>query len=152
MRDFFSITTILALGLGACTQPEDAPVSQEESMLEEAGEEAEKESAPEGFAETAWRVTAENGARYATYFDVEGRYRDLRNGDLWQEGDWTYSDGPSGKQLCMTPNEENGVESCWQPGRVDDDTMFATGPGDRRIELTRVNYQAPEPTQGDEEE
>ena len=152
MRGFFSVSIVLALGLGACAPPVDEPASQEETAPAETGEEAGEESAPEGFAETAWRVTSENGARYATYFDAEGRYRDLRNGDAWQEGDWTYSDGPSGKQLCMTPDEENGVETCWQPGRVDDDTMFATGPGDRRIKLTRVNYQAPEPTQGDEEE
>lgn len=152
MRSFFRVSTILALGLGACTPPEDEPGSQGSTVLEETGEETDEESAPEGFAETAWRVTSESGARYATYFDAGGRYRDLRNGDPWQEGEWTYSDGPSGKQVCLTPDDENGVETCWQPGSVDDGTMVATGPGDHRIELTRVTYQAPEPVEGDEEE
>lgn len=142
----------MALGLGACTPPEDVPVSQDDTALEMSGEEAGGESAPEGFAETAWRVTSEDGARYATFFDAGGRYRDLRNGDPWQEGEWTYSDGPNGKQICLRPDGENSVETCWQPGSVNDDRMVATGQEDRRIELTRITYRAPDPSEGDEEE
>lgn len=109
--------------------------------------------APDSFVGTAWRVMAEHGARYVTLLDEGGTYRDLRNGDPWQEGDWTFADGPGGKQLCLKPDHEDGLERCWEPERMKGDTMIATGPGERRIELTRVEYSAPEAQEeGDEPE
>ena len=109
--------------------------------------------APDSFTGTAWRVMAEDGARYVTMLDEDGTYRDLRNGDPWQEGDWTFADGPGGKQLCLKPDHEDGLERCWEPERMKGDTMIATGPGERRIELTRVEYAAPETQEeGDEPE
>ena len=89
-------------------------------------------------------MLAEDGARYVTFLDEGGTYRDLRNGDPWQEGDWTYADGPGGKQICLRPDHDDGLERCWEPGRIKGNTLIATGPEDRRIELTRVDYTAPE--------
>ena len=43
------------------------------------------EPAPEVFAATAWRVLAADGARYTTYLDQDGTYRDLRNGDEFDQ-------------------------------------------------------------------
>ena len=151
MRACLAISTILAVGLSACAPAADEAES-DSATTEGTSEDSDGQQAPEAFAETAWRITAEDGARYVTYFDVGGTYRDLRNGDPWQQGEWTYADGPSGKQLCMLPASGTGVESCWQPGKVNGDTMIATGPEDRRIELTRVTYEAPAASEGPEEE
>ena len=144
---------MVVLGLCACTPVEEDPDGAEEAASAEPSDSPTGNPAPDTFAGTAWRVMAEDGARYVTMLDYDGTYRDLRNGDAWQEGDWTYADGPGGKQLCLEPNHENGLERCWQPGPMEGDTMIATGPEDRRIELTRVEYAAPEPQEeGDEAE
>lgn len=153
MRSHLAVSIVAALGLAACTPVEDSPASDEEAASAEPSDSPSGKPAPDTFAGTAWRVMAEDGARYVTMLDEDGTYRDLRNGDPWQEGDWTYADGPGGKQLCLKPDHEDGLERCWQPGRMKDDTMIATGPEDRRIELTRVDYSAPEvQEEGDEAE
>ena len=108
------------------------------------------EPAPEAFAATAWRVVAEDGARYTTYLDADGTYRDLRNGDPWQTGSWSYSDGDGDKRLCFTPAAEGGVERCWEPGRMSGETMRAKGADDVTIELERVDYQPPAATETDD--
>ncbi|MFW2349771.1 hypothetical protein [Qipengyuania sp.] len=99
--------------------------------------------APEALAATAWRTLSEDGARYTTYLDPDGSYRDLRNGDPWQTGSWRYIDGEEGKRLCFKPDDENGLERCWEPGRVSGDTMRAKGDSGITIELERVEYQPP---------
>ena len=91
---------------------------------------------------TAWRALAADGARYTTYLDQDGTYRDLRNGDPWQTGSWTYSKDEGDKLLCFTPDSENGAERCWRPERMNGDTMRARS-GDTEIELTRVEYAPP---------
>lgn len=97
---------------------------------------------PEAFSSTAWRAIAEDGARYVTEIDPDGTYRDLRNGDPWQTGSWTYSKDEGDKFLCFTPDSENGAERCWRPERMNGDTMRARS-GDTEIELTRVEYAPP---------
>ena len=104
---------------------------------------------PEAFSSTAWRAIAEDGARYVTEIDPDGTYRDLRNGDPWQDGAWSYEDGPEAKMLCFTPDDENGVERCWQPGRITDGTLVATNAAGRRIELEPVDYTLPEDNEDD---
>lgn len=99
--------------------------------------------APGEFAETAWRITAEDGARYTTYLDRDGSYRDLRNGDPWQTGQWTFNATGDGR-LCLTPEDENGVERCWHPQGMREETMDATSTEGRRIELQRVDYRLPQ--------
>ena len=144
MRALFSVSLAAVLALAACTPAEEDAGGDDETASAEPSDRPSGKPAPDTFAGTAWRVMAEDGARYVTMLDEDGTYRDLRNGDSWQEGDWTYADGPGGKQLCLKPDHEDGLERCWQPGRVKGDTMIATGPEDRRIELTRVDYSAPE--------
>ena len=78
--------------VAACSNPDEN--SSEVVETAEVGEPvaaAEDTSLPGDFAETAWRITSEDGARYTTYLDRDGSYRDLRNGDLWQEGQWTFN-------------------------------------------------------------
>ena len=97
---------------------------------------------PDQFSGTAWRSVAEDGARYTTYFDAGGRYRDLRNGDPWQSGAWTLND-VDGQQLCFTPDNEGAEQTCWRPGALEGDMLFASNAAGQRIELSRVDYIAP---------
>ncbi len=102
------------------------------------------EPAPEVFAATAWRVLAADGARYTTYLDQDGTYRDLRNGDPWQTGSWRYSEEEgSGKRLCLRPDDENGVERCWEPDRMRNGVMRAEHDAGTVIELESVTYALP---------
>ena len=136
------------LALAACTpgeSAEPAPASTEDAAAAatDAPDAPAGDPAPEAFATTAWRVVAEDGARYITYLDADGGYRDMRNGDPWQTGSWSYSDGEGGKRLCFTPSAEAGVERCWEPGRMSGETMRAKGDGGLTIELVRVAYEPP---------
>ena len=144
MRALFQVSLTAVLGLASCSPAEENASGGEDAASAEPRDSPTGKPAPDTFAGTAWRVMAEDGARYVTMLDEGGTYRDLRNGDPWQEGDWTYADGPGGKQLCLRPDHEDGLERCWEPERMKGNTMIATGPGDRRIELTRVDYAAPE--------
>ena len=101
------------------------------------------EPAPEVFAATAWRVLAADGARYTTYLDQDGTYRDLRNGDPWQTGEWTYADGEDGKRLCLRPDADTGIERCWEPDRMRGDMMRLEGETGTLIELESVEYVLP---------
>jgi hypothetical protein len=146
---FLSVPAFAALALSACSPTEDtggdAPDAADPAALPS------DEPAPQIFAATAWRAVAEDGARYTTQLDPDGTYRDLRNGDPWQTGSWTYSDGEQGKLLCFTPGDENGIERCWEPERVRGDTMRATSDSGTTIELERVDYEPPLDELDDEE-
>lgn len=146
---------ILGLATAACTPPQDQPTAQveaETAMAAGAESGDEPSTPPQTFADTAWRSVSEDGARYTTMLDRDGTYRDLRNGDPWQQGSWTYAEDENRKELCFVPDAENGVERCWTPGRMEDDTLIATGRGERRIELQRVDYQPPEIVDAEEGE
>lgn len=138
-----TIPALLAALLAACSPPVDA---EAELAAEQATAEASPQSTPSGqpapdvFAATAWRATAEDGARFTTYLDPDGTYRDFRNGDPWQEGSWDHADAEGGRVLCFTPDAENALERCWEPGRMRGDTMEASGDNGTRIELERVEY------------
>lgn len=147
MRTLSLISLCAGFALASCApQAEEVSGEGEPEKTQDAAEEA---SAPDSISETAWLARAEDGARFVTYFDPGGTYRDMRNGDFMQSGGWTYADGPGGKQICLEPDEENGVKMCWQPDRMDGETMIAIGPEGRRIELQRVDY-VPADAEGDE--
>ena len=138
--------------LAACAPADDGSGTEQSDTGDgQQADNAQSASAPDSFAETAWLVRSEDGARFVTHFDADGTYRDFRNGDPYQQGEWSYAEGPQGKQLCFAPQAENGVERCWVPGRIRGDIMEATGPGGRRIELQRAQYEAPE-DEGEAEE
>lgn len=145
----------LALTLAAACAPQEEEAqdgNETAGPAEQSSPTPDGRPAPDSFAETAWMARADDGARYVTQFDGDGTYRDLRNGDPWQTGQWSYADGPEGKQLCFNQGEDDGVERCWQPGRIKDGLMIATGPGGRRIELERVTYEAIPEEEGDAQE
>jgi hypothetical protein len=92
-------------------------------------------------AETAWRVTGEDGAIYTSFLDPDGAYRDFKNGDLWQTGQWKrVGDG----RLCFTPDDEERSGECWtNDPPVDGGTMRTTSDTGRTVELRQVAYIAP---------
>ena len=90
---------------------------------------------------SAWRVTGEDGAIYTTFFDADGLYRDMKNGDAWADGAWErLGDG----RVCFTPSEESRAGACWSLGRESrEGTMRVTSDDGREVELQRVTYIAP---------
>ncbi|MDG6079199.1 hypothetical protein E3U23_08330 [Erythrobacter litoralis] len=141
------VASVLVLMLAACSSPQDpAPAASGTSEQAEAAV-PQTSSAPDQFSGTAWRAIAEDGARYTTYFDPGGRYRDLRNGEPWQEGSWAFND-VDGRQICFTPDGENTRETCWEPGAMDGEALFASNET-QRIRLERVDYSAPEVPEDD---
>ena len=139
MRNF--LIAGLALAAMACTPAEEAPAAETEAPEGEASGKPEERPAPEVFARTAWRAVGEDGARFTTYLDEDGTYRDLRNGDDWQSGTWRYVE--AGPLLCFIPEGDDVAETCWKPGKMRGETMVATDADDRRIELEKVDYVPP---------
>lgn len=143
---------VLVLALGACAPPAedsgDAGATPAGAIAASPSDPPTRR-APEGFAATAWRAIGEDGARFTTYLDPDGTYRDLRNGDPWQQGSWSYTAGDD-PRLCYTPDDENAVKRCWTPGAMSDGTMEATGEDGRRIELERVDYAPPADAAGED--
>ena len=139
MRNF--LIAGLALAAVACTPAEEESATDGEVSAAENSGKPHEGPAPEVFAGTAWRSTADDGARFTTYFDEGGTYRDMRNGDEWQTGTWRYVE--AGPLLCFIPDGDDVAETCWKPGKMRGDTMEATDADDRRIELEKVDYVPP---------
>ena len=90
-------------------------------------------------AETAWLSISEEGAVYTTYLDPDGRYRDLRDGQVVFAGSWEQD---ASEKLCFTPEE--GTGACWTHGAPGlDGVMRATNEAGRAIELKRISYTPP---------
>ena len=95
------------IGLAACTAEETAPPSDgggADGAVEEALQTADQ-SIP--MAGTAWLTVGTDGAVQTTLIDADGRYRDMRNGELFGEGTWQLL--PNGT-ICFEP--ETGVGAC----------------------------------------
>ena len=167
---------LLALGsfaaLAACSAPEEAGVSvdPESASQVDATDETVEAEMPSDFAGTAWRVNDEEGARYTTFLDPGGRYRDHRNGDPFQEGAWEID---AEERICFTPDDEEGDagddapgadgdaetdgdrsavnRTCWRPDRMaSDDTLLLHSQSGRRIRATKVDYTGPNAPEDDE--
>lgn len=152
MRRALAFPALLLLLVGC---KEAAPVSQPQTLEEKVAEGAgitegegdQTTPLPEEFAQTGWRVRDDEGAIYTTFLDDEGRYRDVRNGDPWQEGAWDFDED---QRLCFSPDDENGSEVCWRPDRMDDpDHMIVTSQSGKRVKLERVDYSPPDTDEAD---
>lgn len=93
-------------------------------------------------ANSAWRVSGEDGAIYTSFLDADGGYRDLKNGDPWQDGTWErLADG----RLCFMPSDEGRAGDCWTLGKEKaDGALPATSDAGRKVRLQRVTYIAAE--------
>lgn len=149
MNSLFRSAVLLpaALALVACAAEEDG-VADGPADVAASSEGADEAKNLEEFVGTAWRVSAEDGARYVTYLDAEGRYRDLRNGDPWQEGGWALEAAPGDEEgqvlLCFQPEGDNVRERCWETGKLDDGKLIVTSGGGRRVQLEKAAYEAPQ--------
>lgn len=90
-------------------------------------------------AETGWLTVGQDGAVQTTFFDGDGRYRDLRNGAELAGGQWEQrADGT----ICFEPDA--GLGACWQTGAADDNgTIVATNSDGKSIAIKQVTYAAP---------
>ena len=137
----------LVLALGACTSGnEDASESAAQSTAETQAEGAAPEQpAPEetrqpaiDLAGTGWRVLGEEGAVYTTYFDEDGTYRDLRNGEPFRQGTW---ERRPDEELCFLPDSSEQASTCWTLGPLDEnETMIATDANGRDIAVRKAAY------------
>ncbi|MEE4199725.1 hypothetical protein [Erythrobacter sp.] len=131
---------------------------------------AEPQAATLPMAETGWLTIGRDGSVQTTYFDPDGRYRDVRGGAPFGEGRWEQrADG----RICFRPeplepppqegerqtgDEAGGdgageapaapapaiPEECWKTSAPEaDGSVIATNDDDRRVELQRVTYIAP---------
>lgn len=133
---------LAALALASCTGAEDAaPADSSGGSVEEAVDAvAQGTGETIAMAGTAWLSVGADGAVQTTLIDEGGRYRDIRNGEVFGEGGWQQR--PDGK-LCFEP--DTGLGACWEiETTAEDGTVIATNGDDRRIELKRVTYTAPE--------
>lgn len=143
---FLLIAPFTLAVLTACSAQtaEEEAAAEQEVVGEETATAGGKAAEPREFAGTAWRSMAEDGARFVTYIDEGGTYRDLRNGDPFQQGAWTWNADGFSRKLCFTPKAEGGVERCWSVSPVEDGVMIVTGLDDKQVELERVDYVLPE--------
>lgn len=135
-----------ALLLAACEQPqqasdEDAPPATD-PVADASGAGAAEDSGESGggdefaLTETGWLTIGSDGSVQTTFFDANGRYRDLVNGELVAEGGWQRR--PDGT-LCFEPDAGRGA--CWETGQPDENgTAIATDGDGKRIEIRRVTY------------
>ena len=144
MRVRSALAMMASLAIISCAPAVEETAAEPEGI--ETGSEsgdADGNNLPESFAETAWISRSEDGARYTTFFDADGSYRELRNGDPRQTGEWSFAEGPEGKQVCVQPDAEAGVKSCWRPDSIEDGKLLVSGPEGKRVALQRADYSAP---------
>ena len=147
MKTALSAPLLFAALLGACSAPDEAAgetPAQAAASADGAQEAPAQEDAslPQEFARTAWRAQDAEGARFVTYLDAGGTYRDFRNGDPFQTGQWEVDEEG---RLCFTPEDENGSQQCWRPDSMrGSETMIVTSKSGRRVALERVEYPVEE--------
>lgn len=126
---------------GEATEPvaEDSSASPSDAEASANDDDASEEAMV--LPSSAWRVTGEDGAIYTTFFDADGLYRDMKNGEAWADGAWErLGDG----RVCFTPSDESRAGACWSLGRESrEGTMRVTSDDGREVELQRVTYIAP---------
>jgi len=87
-------------------------------------------------AETAWLSVSEEGVVYTTFLDPDGRYRDIRDGQIAYQGTWEQN---ASSELCFSP--DNAMGACWEHGAPGlDGVMRATNRAGRSIEVKRITY------------
>lgn len=139
------------LALAGCSEAADSAAS---SSADTAAGEPQSPATPEpsptsadlSIAESGWLTVGSDGAVQTTFFDSGGRYRDLRNGEIFAEGEWQQR--PDGR-VCFEP--ETGRGACWAIAEPDaTGQAIATNDEGKAVSLKRITYIAP-PDEDDEE-
>lgn len=148
VRSFARLLPIpaISLALAACNPPPDSGgMAAEQSATPEPSGSAMSRAKPVSMAETGWLVVGRDGSIFTTYLDADDTYRDLRNGQPLETGQWTLSND---SELCFTPEAQDRAGDCWTldtPG--DDGALRATNTAGLEIELRQIPYQAVEPSE-----
>ena len=128
----------LALTLAGCTgEPADGGGTS--ALSESPTPEAAPSSSELAVAQTGWLSIGADGAVQTTFFDADGRYRDLRNGEPFAQGGWEQR--PDGS-ICFEPDE--GAGACWMTGAPDAaGEIIVTSTDGKAIAIRRITYMAP---------
>jgi hypothetical protein len=133
------IATIAVCLVPACAPGEDGSTATEEAAPDDTT--ADNGSAQEALlmADTAWLSVGSDGAVQTTFFDPDGRYRDLRNGQPMDAGTWQQR--PDGS-ICFTP--DTGLGDCWNHGKLEEDgSTVVTSASGKRVEIRQITYAGP---------
>ena len=127
-------TGLLAtLALAGCAPEGDSGSDSPSPAQASSPEPAEEERDSITLAESGWLVVGEDGAVYTTMLDPEGSYRDFRNGEPFQSGEWERREAG---EVCFSPSEDGKAGDCWTLGELErDNTVRATDSEDRAVEL-----------------
>lgn len=133
----------LSLALSGCAGEDTEAEPQGEASSETAPSESTLSEESLVMAETAWLSITADGEVFTTYLDGDGRYRDVSDGVVRFGGTWEQT---ADRELCFTPDDGQGT--CWKhraPGL--NGTMRATASDGRAIEVKKVAYTPPAPSE-----
>lgn len=138
-----------AFALSACTPESES--GGEATAPSEPSEAAQPEETTSDLtlAESGWLVVGEDGAVYTTMLDPDGTYRDFRNGEALQSGEW---EKRQADEVCFVPSDNGKAGDCWTLGSLErDNTVRATDSEDRPVELRKISYVGPGEGDGEED-
>ena len=142
-----ALSVPLPLALAACAPDEESGSATTSSNEPPAETQEEEPSSDITLAESGWLVVGEDGAVYTTMLDPDGTYRDFRNGEPLQTGEWEKREAG---EVWFIPSEDGKAGDCWTLGALDrDNTVRATSSEDRPVELRKISYVGP--AEGDDE-
>lgn len=137
-----SLAILTALALAGCADNAEDSATANSDPAPEAGATPETTPSPDTditVAESGWLTVGTDGAVQTTFFDPDGRYRDLRNGEPFGEGAWEQR--PDGK-VCFEPDSGRGA--CWETDQADENGEAKATNGDgKSIVIKQITYLAP---------
>lgn len=140
------IAATALLALAACAEQVEEGADESAAATPEAGATPSDEPSADTdikVAESGWLTVGSDGAVQTTFFDADGRYRDLRNGEPFGTGSWEQR--PDGK-VCFEPDSGRGA--CWKTGKADENgEASATNDDGKRITIKQITYIAPPETE-----
>lgn len=145
-RNFALLAVSPALALAACSPASDGADASEADAA--SGEAAAQAPSALPLSESGWLTVGSDGAVQTTFFDANGRYRDLRNGVELAGGSWEQrTDGT----ICFEPDA--GLGACWETMAPDENgTAIATNADGKSIAIKQVTYIAPPQSEDSEAE
>lgn len=136
------LSLIVALALSSCAAEGEESSSEDTVAAPEAGATPEIEPPSDtdiSVSESGWLTVGNDGAVQTTFFDADGRYRDLRNGEPFAEGSWEQR--PDGR-VCFEPDSGRG--DCWETDKADENGEASATNGDGKVvAIKQITYLAP---------
>lgn len=137
-----ALAIVSALALAGCAETSNEDSTESAADTPEAAatpDESSTEDTDIAVSESGWLTVGTDGAVQQTYFDPDGRYRDLRNGEPFGEGAWEQR--PDGK-VCFEPDSGRG--DCWETAKADESgEASATNGEGKTITIKQITYLPP---------